>query len=209
MPSLVTRRDEVRALKLARSQPESTPELTALLAEIAARVTEFAKADPRVQERIRNVRNRVLTVDYREDKPGEGDRPIRLGEVGFYDYDNDLLVAAVVDPFAGALVELEERKVSPPITHEELTEARELLTKRASKLQSALTRRSARIAAFPAPTYAFLEGSDREGHRGCIVYVEAEGRILHGVVDLSARQVVPDRQLDETLRGGRRGRPAA
>jgi hypothetical protein len=206
---LVTRRDEVRALKLARTQPESTAELTALLAEIASRVTEFAKADPRVQERIGNVRSRVLTVDYREDKHGEGVRPIRLGEVGFYDYDNDVLVVAVVDPFASALVDLEERKVSPPISREELAEARELLTKRASKLQAALTRRRARIAAFPAPSYAFLEGSGREGHRGCIVHVEDEGRILHGVVDLSVRQVVPDRQLAETLRGGRRGRSAA
>jgi hypothetical protein len=206
---LVTRREEVRALRLARTQPESTAELSALLGEITRRVTGFAMADPRVQERIGNVRARVLTVDYREDKPSEADRPLRLAEVGFYDYDSDVLVVAVVDPFADALVELVERKVSPPITREELAEARELLTKRASKLQAALRRRRARIAAFPTPSYAFLEGSRREGHRGCIVYVEDEGRILHGVVDLSARQVVADRELDETLRGGRRGRRAA
>ncbi len=208
MPSLVTRRDEARALKLARSQPDSSAELDAFLAEIGGRIRQFAKADPRVRERLANVRSRVLTVDYREDKPDEGDRPVRLGEVGFYDYDNDVLVIAVVDPFAAELVELAERKVSPPITLEELAEVLELLTKRTSKLQAALARRRARVAAFPTPTYAFVEGSGREGHRGCVVYVESEGRVLHGVVDLSARQVVPDRELDETLRGGRRGRAA-
>jgi hypothetical protein len=208
MASLVTRREEARALKLARSQPKSSPELDAFLAEIGGRISQFAKTDPRVRERLANVRSRVLTVDYREDKPDEGDRPVRLGEVGFYDYDNDVLVVAVVDPFAAELVELAERTVSPPITLEELAEVLELLTKRTSKLQAALARRRARVAAFPTPTYAFVEGSGREGHRGCVVYVESEGRVLHGVVDLSAQQVVSDRELDETLRGGRRGRAA-
>jgi hypothetical protein len=208
MAPLVTRRDEARALKLARSQPESSRELDAFLAEIGGRITQFAKLDPRVRERLANVRSRVLTIDYREDKPDEGDRPVRLGEVGFYDYDNDVLVVAVVDPFVPELVDIVERKVSPPITLEELGEALELLTKRTSKLQAALKRRRARRAAFPTPSYAFVEGSGREGHRGCVMYVESEGRVLHGVVDLSARQVVADRELDETLRGGRRGRPA-
>jgi hypothetical protein len=209
MAPIVTRREEARALKLARSQPESAPELNAYLAEIGGRITHFAKADPRVRERLDGVRSRVLAVDYREDKPDEGDRPLRYGEVGFYDYDHDVLVVAVVDPFAEELVELEERRVSPPITLEELAEALDLLKRRKSKLQAALARRRARIAAFPAPSYAFVEGSGREGHRGCIVYVESEGRVLHGVVDLSARQVVADKDLDETLRGGRRGRPVA
>jgi hypothetical protein len=208
MPPLVTRREEARALKLARSQPESSAELTAFLDEIGSRIVEFAKADPRVQERLGNVRSRVLTVDYREDKPEEGDRPIRLGEVGFYDYDNNVLVVAVVDPFAPSLVELEERRVSPPITPDELADARKLLAK-IQKLDAALGRRRKGIAAFPTPSYAFVEGSGREGHRGCIVYVESEGRVLHGVVDLSARQVVSDRYLDESLRGGRRGRRVA
>jgi hypothetical protein len=206
MTSLVTRRDEIRALKLARGQPQTTKELSAFLGEIAGRLTKFAKADPRVRERVGDVRSRVLTVDYREDKPDQGDHPVRLGEVGFYDYDHDVLVVAVVDPFAAEVVDLVERKVSPPITLEELAEALDLLTTRKSKLQAALERRRARKAAFPTPTYAFVEGSGREGHRGCIVYVESEGRILHGVVDLSARKVVPDKDLDETLRGGRRGR---
>jgi hypothetical protein len=208
MSPLVTRRDEARALKLARSQPASSGELTAFLDEIGSRLVEFAQAEPRVQERLGKVRNRVLTVDYREDKPDEGNRPIRLGEVGFYDYDNDVLVVAVVDPFEASLVGLEERNVSPPITPEELAEARKLLAK-VQKLDAAVGRRRKGIAAFPTPSYAFLEESGRQGHRGCIVYVESEGRILHGVVDLSARLVVSDRQLDESLRGGRRGRAVA
>jgi len=209
MTSLVTRREEVRALKLARGQPETTKELDAFLAEIAARITQFAKADPRVRDRLDGVRSRVLTVDYREDKPDQGDRPLRYGEVGFFDYDNDVLVVAVVDPFAAEIVDVVERQVSPPITLEELAEALDLLTRRKSTLQAALKRRRARKAAFPTPTYAFVERSGREGHRGCVLYVESEGRVLHGVVDLSARQVAPDKDLDETLRGGRRGRPVS
>jgi hypothetical protein len=120
-----------------------------------------------------------------------------------------VLVVAVVDPFGPELVDLVERRVSPPITLEELAEAVELLTKRTSKLQAALKRRRAKTAAFPTPSYAFVEGSGREGHRGCVVYVESAGRVLHGVVDLSARQAVADKDLDETLRGGRRGRAVA
>ncbi len=91
MPPIVTRREEVRALKLARTQPESTAELNKLLRELSSRVVEFVKSEPRVRERFAGVRNRVLTVDYREDKPDEGDRPIRLGEVGIYDYDEETL----------------------------------------------------------------------------------------------------------------------
>lgn len=208
MPPIVTRREEARALKLARSQPESAAELATFLDEIGSRIVEFAKAEPRVRERLGKVRNRVLTVDYREDKPDEGDRPIRLAEVGFYDYDNDVLVVAVVDPLAPSVVGIEERKVSPPITDEELAEARKLLAK-VEKLDAAMGRRRKGIAAFPTPSYAFVERSGREGHRGCVVYVESEDRVLHGVVDLSARQLVPDKQLDESLRGGRRGRPVA
>lgn len=206
MPPIVTRREEARALKLARSQPESSAELTSFLVELGSRIVEFAKAQPRVRERLGRARHRVLTVDYREDKPAEGSRPIRLAEVGFYDYDENVLVVAVVDPFAASLVGLEDRRVKPPISREELAEARRLLSK-VEKLDTALRRRGAKIAAFPTPSYAFLEESRREGHRGCIVFVQSEGRVLHGVVDLSARQVAPEKHLDETLRGGRRGRP--
>jgi hypothetical protein len=166
----------------------------------------FANREPGVRERLLHVRHRVLTVDYREDKPEEGQRPVRLAEVAFYDYDHDVLVVAVVDPFAGKLVELHERKgVAPPIVAEELAEARELLSK-IGKLGEALARPRARIVAFPTPTYAFLESSGRAGHRGCVVYVKAaDGTVFYGVVDLSARRVVADKELHERLRGGRRG----
>jgi hypothetical protein len=205
MPALVTRREEVRSLRLARGQPETTAELTKFLSELASRVVDSASAEPQVRERLGHSRHRVLAVDYREDKPAAGERPIRLAEVGFYDYDHDVLVVAVVDPFAGKLVELYERKgVAPPIVAEELAEARALVAKIA-KMREALARRRARIAAFPTPTYAFVEGSGREGHRGCTVYVEAKnGTVLQAVVDLSARQLVPDKDLHETLRRGRR-----
>jgi hypothetical protein len=206
MPAIVTRREEARALRLARGQPETAAELTRFLSELASRMVAFANREPRVRERLAHVRHRVLAVDYREDKPQEGQRPVRLAEVGFYDYNRDVLVVAVVDPFEGELVELHERKgVAPPIVAEELAEARALLSK-IGKLGEALARRRARIAAFPTPSYAFLESSGREGHRGCVLYVEAaDGTVFHGVVDLSAQKVVPEREIHETLRGGRRG----
>jgi hypothetical protein len=202
MAALVTRREEARALRLGGSQPESAAELTSFLTEIAARMVAFAMEAPRVRRRLADGRNRVLAVDYREDKPKRGQRPIRLAEVGFYDYDRDVLVVAVVNPFAGKLVELFEREGSaPPISDEELAEARDLLSE-IPELRAALRSRRARVAAFPTPSYAFLADSGRERHRGAVVYVDAaKGAALHAVVDLSARQVVPDEELDETLRG--------
>lgn len=201
MAALVTRREEARALRLAGSQPESAGELTELLAGFASRVVTFAAEEPRVRRRLAKSRNRVVTVDYREDKPKRGRPPSRLAEVGFYDYDKNVLVVAVVDPLAGKVTELFEREGSaPPISDEELEEARELLAE-VPELRKALGRRRARVAAFPTPHYAFLADSGREGHRGAAVYVEtAEGAELHAVVDLSARELVPDAQLDDTLR---------
>jgi hypothetical protein len=160
--------------------PLVTRELDAFRAMIGGGLTQFAKMDPRVRERLANVRSRVVAVDYREDK---------RGEVGFYDYDNDVLVVAVVDPFAAELVDLVERKESPAITLEELAEALQLLARRNPKLQAALTQPRARAAAF---VYAFAEGSGRESHRGCVVNVESEGRVTHGVVDLSVRELVAE-----------------
>ena len=207
MAALVTRREEARALRLAGSQPESAGELTELLVELASRMVAFATEAPRVRRRLAKSRNRVVAVDYREDKPKRGRRPIRLAEVGFYDYDRDVLVVAVVEPFAGKLVELFEREGSkPPISDEELDEARELLAE-IPELRKALKRKRARVAAFPTPSYAFLADSGRERHRGAAVYVDtADGAELHAVVDLSARQLVPDEQLDATLRGRRHDR---
>src|SRR5712691_5402945 len=100
MTALITRREEARALRLASAQPKTTADLTKFLSELASRMADFATAEPQVRERLGQVRNRVLAVDYREEKPEKGKRTIRLAEVGFYDYDHDVLVVAVIDPFA-------------------------------------------------------------------------------------------------------------
>ena len=84
-------------------------------AVIGGRIVQLARTDPRVRERLAGVRSRVVTVDAAEH------------EVGFYDYDNDVLVVAVLDPLTGELVDLTERKESPPITLEELAEVLQLL----------------------------------------------------------------------------------
>lgn len=201
MTALVTRREEALALRLAAAQPESAGDLTALLDEIAARVVAFATDAPRLRRRLGGARNRVVAVDYREDKPKRGQRPVRLAEVGFYDYDRDVLVVAVVDPLAGKLVELFEREGStPPISAEELDEALGLL-RHVPEFRAAARSKRARIAAFPTPSYAFTSDSGRERHRAAVLYVEtAQGAANQAVVDLSAREVVPDEEIDESLR---------
>src|SRR5262245_5279134 len=107
MPSLLSRREEARMLRLARSQPANAGELLELIEEIEEikeRTIEAVLAEERVQARIKGVRYRVLAADYREDKPmGDEKRPRRLAEVGLYDYDKDVLVVAVVDLLQGTL----------------------------------------------------------------------------------------------------------
>ena len=93
----------------------------------AGRITQLARTDRRVRERLADVRSRVVTVDAGEHG------------VGFYDYDNDVLVVAVLDALTGELVDLTERKESPPITLEELAELMELL--------AALPRRTSELLA--------------------------------------------------------------
>jgi hypothetical protein len=192
--------DEAELLRLASSQPESAGELTELLERLKQEVAVVALDDERVRERLADTRHRVLTADYREDK-ADADEVRRLAEIGVYDYDNDVLVVAVVDLRSGAVTEVSEREgVAPPITAEELEEARELVAG-VSGVRSALTRSRARVVAFPTPSYAFETNPDAQRHRGCVLYGrELGGETASVVVDLSARRVVPDDELAEILR---------
>ena len=56
MPAILSRRDEVRALRLARSQPESLVEFNVLVEALKGRVTEAALADRRLRARLKDVR---------------------------------------------------------------------------------------------------------------------------------------------------------
>jgi hypothetical protein len=198
MPALLSRRDQAHALRLARSQPESLPELNELTARLKARATEIALADGRVRKRLDGVRHRVLAVDYREEKDADGGL-VRLGEVALYDYDRDTLIIASVDARSGEVADVREATGSPPITDEERDEAIRLAAG-ASGAARTVVRKRAQIVAFPTPSYAFDAEPDRKGHRGCTLYVRAgRGGVAALTVDLSAREVVPEERLPDVL----------
>jgi hypothetical protein len=202
MAELLSRVEEARVLRLAAGQPETSGELTRVLAHLRERVVSVVLSEERVRRRLDGVRYRVLAVDYREDKPSGDEAPPRLAEVIVYDYDRDVLVVAALHLRDGSLVELSERAGAPPVTDEELAEARELLAE-VRPMARALSVADAPVAAFPVPTYAF-DGA-RAGHRGCTVYVGVEdGDDVVATVDLTARAVVPNDELPEVLRYGRR-----
>lgn len=200
MASIVRRREEVNALRLAHSQPESLVELNELARTFRDRVTGAALHDGRVRERLAGVRHRVLAVDYREEKAATGG-VIRLAEVAIYDYDRDVLVVAVVDPRAGSVVELVEREsASPPITAEERDEAVRIAASQPT-LAKAIRRRDAGVVAFATPSYAFDAQPERHRHRGCTLYARTgRGTVVAVTVDLTAREVVLDDLLPEVLR---------
>jgi hypothetical protein len=206
MAALVSRSERVRAIRLARSQPESLPELLELGESIKARAVDVATRDRRVRARLEGTRSRVLAVDYREEKDERG-RLLRLAEVCFYDYDADVLVVATISPGNGRVVELQERRGAPPITKEERAAALRVVARHERETRADPRRRSGTVA-FPTPSYAFDAEPTRQGHRGCTLYYrDGPGRIGAITVDLSAGDVVPDESLPEILRG-RPSRPS-
>jgi hypothetical protein len=207
MAALVSRSERVRAIRLARSQPDSLPELLELGESIKARAVEVATRDRRVRARLKGARSRLLAVDYREEKDGRG-RLLRLGDVCFYDYDADVLVVATVDPASGRVVDVLERRSSPPITREERAAALRVVARHEREASVKPRRRSGTVA-FPTPSYAFDAEPSRQGHRGCTLYYrDGPGRIGAITVDLSAGDVVPDESLPEVLRA-RPSRPSS
>jgi hypothetical protein len=205
MAELLTRTEEAQVLRLAAGQPETTAELTRMLAHLRERVVAGTLADETVRRRLDGTRYRVLAVDYREDKPNGDQVPSRLAEVVLYDYDRDVLVVAAMHLRDGRLVELYERAGAPPVSDEELDEARRLLAE-VPEMARALSVEGAPVVAFPTPNYAF-EG-ERARHRGCTVYVGVEGGDdVVATVDLSALAVIPNEELPEILRSGHRRTP--
>jgi hypothetical protein len=195
--ALVTSEEEESLTRLLESQPESTGELNELLERIKDRVAEATLQEESVRERLARNRRRVLAVDWRDDKPNGEEPDRRLAEVAIYDYDRDVLMIAVVDLHEGSVRELFDReRASPPITAEELAEAREVAGPASSWPED-----DANIVAFPAPRYAFEPRSERQRHRICTLYRAAGEEDVYSItVDLSAREVVPEHELPDILR---------
>jgi hypothetical protein len=195
MPSLLSRREEVRMLRLARSQPATAGELLELIEEVKERTIEAVLADERVRARVEGVRYRVLAADYREDKPtGEEKRLRRLAEVGLYDYDKDVLVVAVVDLHDGVVLGIEERPgVQPPVTEDEIRAASKLITS-SHPYHTRFHQPGTAVVAFPTPRY--IPGHAREKHRCVTLYFSPDPGVETQItVDLVAEGVVPPEEL--------------
>jgi hypothetical protein len=196
--------EEALQRRLMGSQPESSGELTEFLERLASRITGAAMQDSRLRQRLSGVRHEVLAVDYREDKPVEGEPPSRAAEVGIYDYDRDVLVVAAFDLYSGVVFELYEREqAAPPIAPTEAERARDL-ARELPAMGEAIQRDDSDMVAFPSPCYAFEANPRRARHRGCTLYATGrEGEVLSVTVDLSAMEIVPDDELPDILRSGR------
>lgn len=184
---LISEREERRALGLAARQPASAGKLAELLASLEKRVVAAALKDRKVQRRLSDTRYRVIGADYAEEKPsGRAREPARLAEVGFYDYDRDVLVVAVVKPRTGVVLRLEERNgIQPAPSREEVERVREL-TLSDPRLERLRRRRALRVSVVPA------SGDDQ--HRRMRVSLWSGGgrarQLGVALVDLSADRVV-------------------
>jgi hypothetical protein len=191
----LSEREEARGLLLAKRQPESAQELQELIEKVTSRAIPVVLKDPKVAKRLEGIRFRVVSADLREDKPGEGrEKTSRLGEIGIYDYDHNMLVIPVVDLRKGVVVSVEERRgLQPPLTLEEVEEAKKIVLSD-PQFRSLKKRSRLEIIAFPARA-AFTESHPCYGHRCFVLYFWAGGkqpkRVAEAVVDLSAQQLIP------------------
>lgn len=195
MGVLLNRRDEVRALRLAQSQPSSAGELLGLMDEIKKRTLDTVMSDERVRTRFSAARHRVVAVDYREDKPEPGQPPPRMAEVGIYDYTKNGLVAVVVDLRQGTVLAVEERPgVQPPVAEEELKEACGIAAKYHAN-NASLGKPKPKVAAFPTPRYQL---ADNRGRHRCVTlyFLNPSKQETQATVDLSAQEVVPEREIN-------------
>jgi hypothetical protein len=194
MDSGISEREEQRALGLAARQPRSARTLAEVLAGLQKRVVAAALADRKVQRRLANTRYGVIAADYVEEKPtGRTREPSRLAEVGFYDYDHDVLVVAVVKLRSGAVVRVEERLGFQPRPSEEEVERAQELALSDPKLDRLRRLRTLRVVALP------VRGQD-DKHRRVHLYFWSGGRtprpVGDAVIDLSVERIV-SATLDE------------
>ncbi len=201
--TLVSRREELRGISLAQRQPKSARALRELIEKVKARVIESVLKDPQVRKRLAGTRYRVVGADMREEKPsGKTKTARRLGEVGVYDYNRDVLLVPIVDLRSGQVVTIEERRgIQPPLTAEELEDAKKIVLSDPA-FRFLARHRELAVVAFPARP-AFAESHPAFGHRCFALYFWTRGkqlkRLAAAMVDLSARQVVPGDPDDPVL----------
>jgi hypothetical protein len=191
---VIGERDQQRLLSLARRQPETAGRLGDLLGKLEQRAVEAALAHPDVAARLEGARFRTIGADLRGEK-GEQEAS-RLVEVGFYDYDREVLVVAVMAVRSGELVALEERSVQPALVEDEVDEATELML--TDERFTALARRRERLQPVAFLAQRLEPGENR---RLIELHLWTSGRrprpVASALVDLSRGEVSPYVSPDE------------
>jgi len=191
----LSEREELRGIALAARLPGSAEKLQHLIEKVKARTIQAVVKDPKVEERLQGRRFAVVGAEIREEKPsGAAALAPRLAEVGIYDYDRNVLVIAVVDVRAGAVVDIEERSgIQPALTKDEEQDGRKIVLSN-PQFQSLKKRPRLELVTLPARV-AFSESHPCYRHRCFEFYFWSTGKqpqkVAQMIVDLSTRQVVP------------------
>jgi hypothetical protein len=188
---VLSSRDYGRLAGLARGRPPTAAQVASLVERVRTQSPRRALADAKLAARLRDRRHRVIGADLRVDKPARPrGQPRLLGEVGIYDYEDDVLLVAFVDTKSGRVVEVQERpgmQLEP--TDDEVEEA----TNIALVADRALARRpSLNVVAHPAHLVGIPAALHK--HRLVQLYFWAGRRrpqqVGEAIVDLSERGVV-------------------
>ena len=197
---------EVRALRLLQTKEGPSKGFLQIWTRVQSQTVQFVLNQEATKKRFQDVRYAVVGADLRIDRGSfRGKLPPRIGEVGVYDYDHNVLLVFAVDLRKRTLLEVEERKgLQPPITDAELREAKDLaLTDNAYR--SLRKKRSLQVTAFVARV-CFLEDHPACGHRVFTVVFWSAGknaeRLGTAVVDLSDRKVLADADDDVLMAAG-------
>jgi hypothetical protein len=196
-PAVLSAQDWRRLAGLALGRPPTPARVASLVERVRTQSPDRALADANLAARLRDRRHRVIGADLRIDKPARPrGQPRLLGEVGIYDYEDDVLLVAFVDTKNGRVVEVQERPgIQLEPTDDEIEEATEIAL---AADRSLARRRSLDVVAHPAHIVGIPAAV--RGHRLVQLYFWAGRRrpeqVGEAIVDLSARSVV-ERVEDE------------
>jgi hypothetical protein len=200
---LLSRETEVQAFRLLEKKGGPSKAFLALWNKVQSAAMDFALEQPRVKQYLEGHRYAVVGGELR---PVRGERrgkfPPRIGEVGIYDYDRNILLIAAVDLRKATLVDLEERPgIQPPLSKSELEEAKALVL--ASSTHRSLAKKpNLHVEAFAARV-SFLHDHPARGHRVFTLAFWSGGRaprkLRDVVVDLSDRRLLGDEDQDDAV----------